>query len=240
MSIFLVVFVLMIPVAVYHYSMQIREYTARRQHRSMQARILRSFGVIAIILALLGLRVYLRHHHALPAIHPFWDHIQRPRGSNGRNAAARAGNPTFQWPVLWVTIALLAATGVWYAWRRQQTVQVVEATAPTIAADLAESIDDAIDDLEAEPDARRAVIAAYARMERAFARHGLRRRASETPTEYLRRILLDLTARADAVGRLTALFEQARFSNHRIDAAMKQDAIDSLRAIRDDLQGATA
>jgi len=112
------------------------------------------------------------------------------------------------------------------------------APAGSVADDVADSIDDAIDDLEAEPDARRAVIAAYARMERAFGRHGLTRLASETPTEYLRRILLGLTTKVDAVKRLTGLFEQARFSDHAIDGAMKQDAIDSLRTIRDDLQAA--
>jgi hypothetical protein len=109
-----------------------------------------------------------------------------------------------------------------------------------VASDLASSMSDAIDDLEAEPDARRAVIAAYARMEGVLARHGLRRRPSETPLEYLRRVLLGLTTRADAVKRLTALFEQAKFSRHEINASMKQDAIDSLRVIRDDLTGAAA
>ena len=81
------------------------------------------------------------------------------------------------------------------------------------------------------------MIAAYARMEGVLGRHGLRRRPSETPLEYLRRILLGLTARADAVSRLTALFEQAKFSRHEIDASMKQDAIGALREIRDDLRG---
>jgi hypothetical protein len=98
----------------------------------------------------------------------------------------------------------------------------------------------AIDDLEAEPDARRAVIAAYARMEGVLGRHGLRRRPSETSLEYLRRVLRDLTSRADAVTRLTSLFEQAKFSRHEIDSAMKQDAIGALREIRDDLQGSGA
>ncbi len=42
-----------------------------------------------------------------------------------------------------------------------------------VADDLATTIGIAIDDLEAEPDARRAVIAAYARMEATLARHGL-------------------------------------------------------------------
>ena len=110
----------------------------------------------------------------------------------------------------------------------------------TVAEDLAASIGDAIDDLEAEPDARRAVIAAYARMEAVLARNGLRRRPSETPVEYLRRILLGLTARGDSVSRLTALFEQAKFSRHEIDATMKHDAIQALRDIRADLQGAAA
>ena len=44
------------------------------------------------------------------------------------------------------------------------------------------------------------MIAAYARMEGVFGRHGLRRQMSETATEYLQRILLGLTTRVEAVG----------------------------------------
>jgi hypothetical protein len=73
-------------------------------------------------------------------------------------------------------------------------------------------------------------------MEGVFGRHGLRRRASETATEYLQRILLGLTTRVEAVGRLTGLFEQAKFSDHPVDGQMKHDAIDALRVIRDDLK----
>jgi hypothetical protein len=84
------------------------------------------------------------------------------------------------------------------------------------------------------------VSAAYARMEGVLTRNGLRRRPSETTVEYLRRILLGLTARGDSVKRLTALFEEAKFSRHEIDDTMKQEAIGALREIRDDLQGAAA
>jgi len=77
-------------------------------------------------------------------------------------------------------------------------------------------------------------------MEGVFARHGLRRKPSETPLEYLRRILLGLTGCADAVARLTSLFERAKFSSHEIDVTMKHDAIAALREIRDDLQGTPA
>ena len=124
--------------------------------------------------------------------------------------------------------------------RRKRRSATAARRRPTVAEDLAASMADAIDDLEAEPDARRAVIAAYARMEGVLARHGLRRRPSETPLEYLRRILLGLTARADAVSRLTSLFEQAKFSRHEIDGAMKHDAIGALREIRDDLREASS
>jgi hypothetical protein len=77
-------------------------------------------------------------------------------------------------------------------------------------------------------------------MEGVFSRHGVRRQVSETATEYLQRLLFGLTTRITAVERLTGLFEQAKFSDHPIDGRMKQDAIDSLRLIRDDLVAAEA
>ena len=57
---------------------------------------------------------------------------------------------------------------------------------------LADVLDETLDDLRAETDPRRAVIAAYARMERALAAYGLPRRPSEAPDEYLQRIFADL------------------------------------------------
>ena len=129
----------------------------------------------------------------------------------------------------------------WVWWRRKHPpARAARPGAATLEDDVADSLSDAIDDLESEPDARRAVIAAYARMEGVFSRHGLRRQVSETATEYLQRILLGLTTRVEAVGRLTGLFEQAKFSDHPIDGRMKQDAIDALRVIRDDLEVAEA
>jgi len=84
------------------------------------------------------------------------------------------------------------------------------------------------------------VIAAYARMEAVLGRNGYQRRPSETAIEYLRRILHAFTSRADAVTRLTALFERAKFSRSEIDGSMKQEAIGALREIRADLPGVPA
>ena len=79
-------------------------------------------------------------------------------------------------------------------------------------------LDDTLDDLRAEADPRRAVIAAYARLERVLAANGVARRTSETPDEYLVRVLGDLELRAGCDRTPDELFEQAKFSHHEVDA----------------------
>jgi hypothetical protein len=104
------------------------------------------------------------------------------------------------------------------------------------AAELAGVVEGTIDDLRREADPRRAVIAAYAQMERVLVRHGLPRDRAEAPFEYLGRMLSELRVRPEAALALTELFERARFSHHEIDAAMKDEAIDALVSVRDDLR----
>ncbi len=98
------------------------------------------------------------------------------------------------------------------------------------------ALDESLDDLRAEPDLRKAIIAAYARMERALAGAGLPRRPAEAPLEYLERALLELETSAGAVRRLTDLFEWAKFSQHEPEPQMRDDAIDALVAVRDELR----
>lgn len=89
-----------------------------------------------------------------------------------------------------------------------------------------------LDVLRREPDPRRAIIAAYAAMEHAMARAGLRRQPWESPLEYLRRMLAAAMADAEDVRTLTRLFEVAKFSQHGIDEAMRSRAISALDRIR--------
>ena len=242
MSVFVVIFVLLIPFAVYVQVAQQR--LEQRRQRSSQARLMRSLAILFAVIILSGAIAWLRRTGHFPTL----SSLGFGGGSGGAGAHAKDGktapySPTFQWPVLWATLGVLVVGGgaLWWWWRRRRPdLGVREAAEQTVAEEVAVSIGEAIDDLEAEPDARRAVVAAYARMEATFARNGLDRRPSETPIEYLRRILLELTSRGDAVQRLTVLFEQAKFSTHVIDATMKRDAIRSLQVIRDDLQGAAA
>lgn len=241
-TVFLILFVLAIPVAVYSFFLQAREREVRS--KSYKTRLLATIRMLVIFGILWYLALYLKQHHQ----HLF--HLARGTSKSGRGAHSHPQpphrapyEPTFQWSVLWVVLglALVGAAVVLYL-RFTREARAPEALDPqdAVAEDLAASIGDAIGDLEAEPDARRAVIAAYARMEGFLTRSGLRRRPSETSVEYLRRILLGLTTRGAAVTRLTELFGEAKFSRHKIDASMKQEAIAALREIRDDLEGAAA
>jgi len=94
------------------------------------------------------------------------------------------------------------------------------------------AVDDSIHDIEREPDPRRAIIRAYARMEGALARSGIARRPSQTPFEYLEAALRRLMVPAEPVRGLTELFEVARFSDRHLDASAKQRAIDYLLEVR--------
>lgn len=130
-----------------------------------------------------------------------------------------------------VLVGGLVAAGVLRRDRKRRRV-----SPDAIAARLSDVLDDTLDDLRGERDPRRAVIAAYARMERSLAWFGLPRRAFEAPLEYLARVLAELHASAESVTRLTALFERAKFSPHEIGGALKADAIDALVAVRDELR----
>jgi len=98
------------------------------------------------------------------------------------------------------------------------------------------ALDFSLDDLRNEPDLRRAIIAAYARMERALAMAGVARKPSEAPFEYLARALRSLDTSGASVSRLTALFEWAKFSQHEPGPAMRDEAIEALAAVRDELR----
>lgn len=142
--------------------------------------------------------------------------------------------PRWRWvPAIAAMVIGAGALGVLLVRRRRQR-RPSRLRAAAVA--LSEVLQDTLDDLRAEKDPRKAVIAAYARMERTLAASGIPRTPSEAPLEYLSRILLELRVRAAAVLELTDLFERAKFSRHDIDGSMKENAIQALVSIRDDLR----
>ena len=224
------------------YQKQKRE--AEKRAQSFSRAVLQNVLTLGFFIGVTAFFVYIRH------LHP---NVFGPRGEKlnaARKGVKAAGSkqqpydPAFQWPVAFAAVAIglvLAVTAfVLHRRRKRRLANAAPRERMEIVEELVAEIGDAIDDLEAEPDARRAVIAAYARMEAALGRHGVRRRASETPYEYLARVLLELEVPADAVRALTDAFERAKFSPHEIDVRGKRTAIGALVAVRAGLQAATA
>jgi len=160
-----------------------------------------------------------------------------PGSTNAAATHATVYAPHFAWiPVAVALVLAVAATAAYLLARRRQRPTAGRALADEVAA----VVDDTLDDLGAESDPRRAVIAAYVRLERVLASHGLPRRRSDTEEEYLARMLADLELPANSARRLTALFERARFSPHEVDLGMRDEAIGAFEEIRDELAQYTA
>jgi uncharacterized protein DUF4129 len=162
------------------------------------------------------------------------------RSGSGSSDDATRYDPEFAvWPVVAV-VALLAVAGIalWLSARGRRAAR--EPLAVTPAEALADVLAETLDDLRGERDPRRAVIAAYARMERALAASGLPRRDTEAPEEYVARILDEIEVSPRATGRLTALFAWARFSVHDVRPEMKDEAIETLEQLQHELAAAEA
>jgi len=158
--------------------------------------------------------------------------------SNGRRvpgSARDARNAHVRWDEVAVVLVLVAGCAVLLAASRgaKRTPRPWRLRSHE-AVSLA--LDESLDDLRSEPDVRRAIIAAYARMERALAVSGIPRRPSEAPFEYIERALRDLETSTESARRLTDLFEWAKFSQHEPEPEMRDDAIDALVAVRDELR----
>jgi hypothetical protein len=151
------------------------------------------------------------------------------RNPNGRNAQLR-------WDEVAIVLAVLGACGVaaFAARSRHRPTRLPWRLASRQS--LSDALDESLDDLRSEPNLRTAIIAAYARMERSLAVVGIARHPAEAPLEYVERALAELHASADAARRLTDLFEWAKFSQHEPEPQMRDDAIDALVAVRDELR----
>ena len=97
---------------------------------------------------------------------------------------------------------------------------------------LDEAITTSLDELRADPDARRAIVRVYRRFERALADAQAGRAPWETPAEFMRVLLALGPVPGRPVERLTRLFELARFSDRRLDAEARDIACDCLSEIQ--------
>ena len=206
----------------------------RTPYQRRTARALAILLVMTLLVYLLGRHVDLAH-----LLHPHQasgKHLTTLPAGRRRGKLAAPQHVQVLWQEFAVALGLLlllAAAAV--VRRRRRPTRGSRGSAPQV---LAAALDESLDDLRTDPDLRRAIVAAYARMEVALAAAGVPRRPAEAPLEYLERALLALDASAGAVRRLTELFEWARFSQHVPEPPMRDEAVDALVAIRDELRSA--
>jgi hypothetical protein len=200
---------------------------------------LRSVVTFVVSIALLALVVRALTGSRGPRLQPLLPGGGDPGATGGDGQGGRYEPEFVLWPVVVVgALVLLAALAWWLGARGRRSSHEPAPTSPQEA--LADVLAATLDDLRAERDPRRAVIAAYAQMERALAAYGLPRAPAEAPEEYLERALDELELSSRAAGRLTALFAWARFSGHDVRPEMKDEAIDTLEEVRRELAAVDA
>jgi hypothetical protein len=208
---------------------------------------LRTFVSLAIMCVLLAGAVYWKKHQIG---HGLFGGGQAQQTQSGQRKAAKPGKPPklqpvtrqpeFQWAAAGLAGAIIVGLGgaMVYAYVRKRRGGDAWDREAALAVALDEVLADSLDDLRAERDPRRAVIRAYARMERTFAAYGVAREDAEAPLEYMARALDSLSVSVYSVRRLTQLFSRAKFSPHEVDAAMKDEAIEALVGLRAELEHA--
>ncbi len=207
----------------------------RSKPRSFWQSMWRVLAVYAVLVALELIVLPRLHFH----LHGTTEHQKvhfRPGGNGHNKNGPGTRSLQFQWRELIVVLSLffVVAVAAIVALRRSRSAD--ETALDTAPEALAAALDESLDDLRTDPDLRRAIIAAYSRMERALAAAGIPRRPAEAPLEYVERALLTLDTSSAAVRKLTDLFEWARFSHHEPEPSMRDEAVDALVAVRDELR----
>lgn len=190
-------------------------------------------------LALVGLLalVLLGHHHHARHVTAGAGALAGRAALGGRAGQAHAHVAAGSGAVVGLgaagVVALLGALAavLWYRRRSARRLAPTSAEPPPSEAPLETVAARALGELDRERDPRRAILAAYRALEDGLVVPSARRVPSEAPLEFRDR-LVAAGAPADAAAALTDLFELARFSDHPIGAAEREEAEAALRALR--------
>ena len=110
LTVFLILFVLMIPVAAYAFVLRLRERVEARRAKSFKARLYASavrWGALVLVV-FVSFYLHNRHPHLLQNLNPF----RQPNAKvpHGPDKAHPASNPQFQWSVLWIALVSSASS----------------------------------------------------------------------------------------------------------------------------------
>jgi Domain of unknown function (DUF4129) len=97
------------------------------------------------------------------------------------------------------------------------------------------AVDRGLVELDDDGDPRRAVIACWVRLERAAEAAGVPRKPGDTSTDLVVRLLGTRSVNSAVLNDLAAVYREARYSPHVVDASMRDEARAALRLLRDEL-----
>jgi len=193
---------------------------------------LRNLAVFALLLLMFYLIVQLADNGAMDqAREP-----TAPRAGENPGAATRPVDPPeyVSQPPDWIIFAasglIFAVIGfaAWRLWTQRADPQAEETE---LEDELAQRAGAALDDIRSGQAFSNVVLCCYRDMEQSVRRaQGLSRRASMTPREFERR-LVQAGLDAEAVRRLTRLFERVRYGNEAVDPSDEAEAEACLAAI---------
>ena len=205
-------------------------------------------GVLLTVLSLgiattAVLLIYAAHLHVFNG---------KPRPRPGQRAAAPQPAPSprrlapgrseiFSLPLtdilyglLVLALILAVLLSIWWSRRLRPSPRLADESEETEdSKDLREAVESGRTAMRTLDDARAAIIACYAAMERSLADRGADRGVAGTPDELLARATSGNIVHGTAPARLTALFYEARFSSHPMDQAQRraaEQALDELAA----------
>ena len=166
------------------------------------------------------------------------------RPTPGLTAAVPAWIVRLAFAVVILTLATVIVGLLWLLIRdrlrsRQGRLAPPEERAPAPLEDHRQQVRAAVDsglaDLDAEGDARAAVIACWVRLEELAAAVGTRRGIGDTSTDLVVRLLAGHDVSAEVLDRLAGLYREARYATHVVDERMREEARAALRQLRDEL-----
>lgn len=204
----------------------------RRQSRTYRMNI----GILFLLLALWAAlppvqRVVTQSLHALGV----GAADERP-GSSTRDDGAgpeRDSSSTFGYVVTAIVLIVVGGSVILAVVALRK--QIIDPPTEAPEAELLDSVDASIEDLETIEDPRAAVVACYGRMQAAVSHAGIKRRVSDTPLELLSRLLDSHSVPEAGARTLTDLFQAARFSKRPVDEAMRRRALAAFYEVRSEL-----
>ncbi|MGR6317277.1 DUF4129 domain-containing protein [Micromonospora soli] len=240
----------------------------------MDLGVLRRWWPVAAVIVLLAAAAFAAGHSAIGAsrIPPAADNVPYvpdypsaepapsiPAEPRGVGPPTSGGIPGW---IAWTAGALLALAAlvvvgyvVWTliagALRRttralpaQRARRTAEGTAREVVAALDAGLVE-LDDQDTDP--RTAVIACWVRLEEAAEEAGVPRRAGDTPTDLVGRLLrgdpaagVPAIASADVLDGFAHVYREARYATHTVDARMRDQARAALRRLRGELTSLAA